>query len=66
MGPPFVWSAPIASASRTTKGGTVRTRQWLAAVLACGFLMVGFACGGDDDGDEAGGGATTTEETASG
>ena len=44
----------------------MRTRQWLAAVLACGLLMVGFACGGDDDGDEAGGGATTTEETASG
>jgi basic membrane protein A len=44
----------------------VRTRQWLAAILACGLLTVGFACGGDDDGEEAGGGATTTEETTSG
>ena len=44
----------------------MRTRQLLAAILACGLLTVGFACGGDDVGDEAGGGATTTEETASG
>ena len=44
----------------------MRTRQWLAAILACGLLTVGFACGGDDDGEETGGGATTTEETASG
>ncbi|MDF2752065.1 MAG: family transporter substrate-binding protein [Gaiellaceae bacterium] len=44
----------------------MRRRQWLTAILACGLLAVGFACGGDDDGEEAGGGATTTEETASG
>jgi basic membrane protein A len=41
----------------------VRKTQWLAAILACGLLAVGFACGGDDDEGDAGGGTTTTETT---
>jgi basic membrane protein A len=43
----------------------VRRWQWIAALLACGLLAVGLACGGDDDeGDGAAG--TTTEEAGSG
>jgi basic membrane protein A and related proteins len=39
----------------------VRKTQWLAALLACGLLAVGFACGGDDDDGDAGQEATTAE-----
>jgi basic membrane protein A and related proteins len=44
----------------------VRKTHWLAALLACGLLMLGVGCGGDDD--EGGGGAaeTTTAETDTG
>ena len=42
----------------------MRTMQWLAALLACGLLAVGLACGGDDDGGSAGGETTTAETTA--
>jgi basic membrane protein A and related proteins len=38
--------------------------QWIAALLACGLLAVGLACGGDDDGGSAGGETTTAETTA--
>jgi basic membrane protein A and related proteins len=38
--------------------------QWVAALLACGLLAVGLACGGDDDGGSAGGETTTAETTA--
>jgi basic membrane protein A len=42
----------------------VRTTHRLAALLACGLLAFGLACGGDDDGDdEAAEGGTTTETT---
>ncbi|HEU6443604.1 MAG TPA: BMP family ABC transporter substrate-binding protein [Gaiellaceae bacterium] len=37
----------------------MRKTQWLAVLLACGLLAVGFACGGDDDEGDAGGAATT-------
>jgi basic membrane protein A and related proteins len=33
----------------------------LAALLACGLLAFGLACGGDDDDDDEAGGGTTTE-----
>jgi basic membrane protein A and related proteins len=38
----------------------------LAALLACGLLAFGLACGGDDDDDEAGGGTTTEAMTETG
>jgi basic membrane protein A and related proteins len=41
----------------------VRRMQWIAALLACGLLAVGLACGGDDDGGGAGGETTTGETT---
>jgi basic membrane protein A len=41
----------------------VRTKQWIAALLACGLLAMGLACGGDDDGGSAGGETTTGETT---
>ena len=42
----------------------MRTMQWIAALLACGLLAVGLACGGDDGGSA--GGETTTAETTAG
>jgi basic membrane protein A len=45
----------------------VRTTHRLAALLACGLLTFGLACGGDDDGDEDGSAAgTTTAATETG
>ena len=45
----------------------MRKTQWLAMILACGLLALGFACGGDDDDDgDAGQGATTEETTGGG
>jgi basic membrane protein A and related proteins len=45
----------------------VRTTHRLAALLACGLLAFGLACGGDDDdGDEGAAGGTTTESTETG
>jgi basic membrane protein A len=40
------------------------THRLAAALLACGLLAFGLACGGDDDGDEGSAGGTTTETTA--
>jgi basic membrane protein A len=40
----------------------VRTTHRLAALLACGLLAFGLACGGEDD-DEGSAGGTTTETT---
>jgi basic membrane protein A and related proteins len=39
----------------------VNTTHRLAALLACGLLAFGLACGGDDDDDDEAGGGTTTE-----
>jgi basic membrane protein A len=44
----------------------VRKTQWLAMILACCLLAVGFACGGDDDEGDAGQDATTEETTDGG
>ena len=40
--------------------------KWIAAVLACGVLAAGLACGGDDDGGNAAEGTTTTTGTTGG
>ena len=45
----------------------MRMTYRLAALLACGLLAFGLACGGDDDdGDEGSAGGTTTESTDTG
>jgi basic membrane protein A and related proteins len=42
----------------------VRTIHRLAALLACGLLAFGLACGGEDDDGDGSAGGTTTETTA--
>jgi basic membrane protein A len=42
----------------------VRTTHRLAALLACGLLAFGLACGGDDDDDDGAAGGTATETAA--
>jgi basic membrane protein A and related proteins len=42
----------------------VRTTHRLAALLACGLLAFGLACGGDDDESDDGSAGATTETTA--
>jgi basic membrane protein A len=44
----------------------VNTTHRLAALLACGLLAFGLACGGDDDDDDEAGGGTTEAMTGTG